>query len=91
MELATLLIVAALRGIRAGGVFTVDGNPDEGDVEDPTGYDPHRDVVREGKRRMIEVGLDAIVRLAAQGPRAHRRQEEGTDMASRTCAERALL
>ena len=50
MELATLLIVAALRGIRAGGIFTVDGNPAEGDPEDPTGYDPHRDVVREGNR-----------------------------------------
>ena len=35
MELATLLIVAALRGVRAGGVFTVDGNPAEGDPEDP--------------------------------------------------------
>jgi hypothetical protein len=44
----------------------VDGNPAEGDPEDPTGYDPHRDVVIEGKRRMIEVGLDAITRLAAR-------------------------
>jgi uridine phosphorylase len=67
MELATLLIVAALRGIRAGGIFTADGNPAEnGDPQDPGVYDPHRDVVREGKERMIEVGLDAINRLAAQ-------------------------
>lgn len=66
MELATLLIIAALRGVRAGGIFTVDGNPAEGDVEDPTGYDPHRGVVLDGKRRMIEVGLDAVVRLAAR-------------------------
>jgi uridine phosphorylase len=66
MELATLLIVAALRGVRAGGIFTVDGNPAEGDVENPAGYDPHRDVVLDGKRRMIEVGLDAISRLAAR-------------------------
>lgn len=66
MELATLLIVASLRGIRAGGIFTVDGNPAEGDPEDPRVYDPHRDVVREGKERMIEVGLDAITRLAAR-------------------------
>ena len=56
MELATLLIVASLRGLRAGGIFTVDGNPAEGDPEDPRVYDPHRDVVREGKERMIEVG-----------------------------------
>ena len=64
MELAALLIVAALRGVRAGGIFTVDGNPSEGDPEDARVYDPHRDVVREGKERMIEVGLDAIKRLA---------------------------
>ena len=49
MELAALLIVAALRGIRAGGIFTVDGNPSEGDPEDARTYNPHRDVVREGK------------------------------------------
>lgn len=66
MELAALLIVAALRGVRAGGIFTVDGNPAEGDPEDPRVYEPHRDVVREGKERMIEVGLDAISRLAAR-------------------------
>jgi len=74
MEFATLLIIAALRGVRAGGVFTVDGNPAEGDPEDPRVYDPHRDVVREGKERMIDVGLDAIKRLASRdaGP------EEGT-------------
>jgi uridine phosphorylase len=66
MELATLLIVAALRGVRAGGILTVDGNPAEGDPEDPRVYDPHRDVVRDGKQRMIEVGLDAIGRLASQ-------------------------
>ena len=65
MELATLLIVAAIRGVRAGGIFTVDGSPGEGDPEDARVYDPHRDVVREGKERMIEVGLDAITRLAS--------------------------
>lgn len=66
MELAALLIVAALRGARAGGVFTVDGNPAEGDPQDARVYDPHRDVVRHGKERMIDVGLDAVVRLAAR-------------------------
>jgi uridine phosphorylase len=75
MELATLLIVAALRGVRAGGIFTVDGNPAEGDPEDPKGYDPHRQVVWDGKRRMIEVGLDAITRLAARD----RGQDGGND------------
>jgi uridine phosphorylase len=66
MELAALLIVAALRGLRAGGIFTVDGNPSEGDPEDARIYDPHRDVVREGQERMIEVGLDAITRLVSR-------------------------
>jgi uridine phosphorylase len=76
MELAALLIVAALRRVRAGGIFTVDGNPSEGDPEDARIYNPHRDVVREGKERMIEVGLDAIVRLASRDAGA--RPEEGT-------------
>lgn len=73
MELATLLVVAGLRGIRAGGIFTVDGNPSE----EATGaeYDPHRPVVEEGKQRMIEVGLDAISRLA----RADRPADRGAD------------
>jgi uridine phosphorylase len=66
MELAALLIVAALRRVRAGGIFTVDGNPSEGDPEDARIYNPHRDVVREGKERMIEVGLEAIKRLASR-------------------------
>jgi uridine phosphorylase len=66
MELAALLVVAALRGVRAGGIFTVDGNPAEGDPEDARIYNPHREVVREGKERMIEVGLDAITRLASR-------------------------
>lgn len=69
MELATLLVVAGLRGVRAGGIFTVDGNP----AEEATGaeYDPHRPVVEQGKQHMIEVGLDAITHLAAGDRAAH--------------------
>jgi uridine phosphorylase len=65
MELATLLIVAALRGVRAGGAFTVDGNPAEAE-KSIYDYNPHRQVVDEGKQRMVTVGLDAAVRLARQ-------------------------
>lgn len=67
MELATLLVVAGLRGIRAAGIFTVDGNPSE----ESTGaeYNPHRPVVERGKQRMIEVGLDALHRLAVADTR----------------------
>ena len=63
MELAVLAIVGALRGLRVGGIFTVDGNEEAGD--DMTGYNPHREVVAQGKERMIEVALDAVTRLAA--------------------------
>jgi uridine phosphorylase len=62
MELATLLIIAALRGVRAGGAFTVDGNPAE--EQSVNEYNPHRPVVDEGKQRMVTVGLDAAVRLS---------------------------
>jgi uridine phosphorylase len=65
MELATLLIVAALRGVRAGGAFTVDGNPAE-EEKSIYDYNPHRPVVDEGKQRMVTAGLEAAVRLARQ-------------------------
>lgn len=66
LELATLLVIAGLRGARAGGIFTIDGNPGE-DGAEAFDYNPHRPIVEEGKRRMIAVGLDAILRLAASG------------------------
>ena len=62
MELAVLAIVGALRGLRVGGIFTVDGNEESGD--DMTGYNPHKEVVAQGKERMIEVALEAVSRLA---------------------------
>jgi uridine phosphorylase len=62
MELATLLIVASLHGVQAGGIFTSDGNLTE--EADPTEYDPHRTVVREGVTTMLEIALDALTRLA---------------------------
>jgi uridine phosphorylase len=61
MELATLLIIASLHGARAGGIFTSDGNLTE--EADPTEYDPHRNVVQEGVRTMLKIGLDALARL----------------------------
>ena len=62
MELAALLIVAALHGIRAGGILTVDGNPTRG-PQDMSNYDPHRTVVTEGKARMLQLALAALVSL----------------------------
>lgn len=62
MELATLLIIAALHGARAGGIFTSDGNMTE--EADMTEYDPHRSVVEDGVSTMLKIALDALARLA---------------------------
>jgi len=64
MELAALLVTAGLKGIRAGGVLVVDGNPL---TTTSQGYDPHRDVVRAGVQAAIEVSLDALHDLDAEG------------------------
>ncbi|MEL7643121.1 MAG: nucleoside phosphorylase [bacterium] len=65
MELATLLVMAGLNKVRAGGIFTSDGNLTE--ESDPEIYDPHRRVVIEGKAKMIKVALDALAALAEEG------------------------
>jgi uridine phosphorylase len=62
MELATLLIIAGLHGVRAGGIFTSDGNLTE--EADPMEYDPHRSVVEAGVSTMLKIALDALARLA---------------------------
>lgn len=62
MELATLLVIASIKRVRAGGIFVVDGNPNEsaGDMAD---YNPHRDQVEHAKDTAIEVALDALYAL----------------------------
>jgi uridine phosphorylase len=62
MELATLLIIASMYGVRAGGIFTSDGNMTK--ESDPMAYDPHRTVVKEGVDKMIKIALEALVRLS---------------------------
>ena len=60
MEVATLLVIASLNNIKAGAIATVDGNPlkwNEGN------YDPHGTIVAEGKKRMLKIGLEAIIKL----------------------------
>jgi uridine phosphorylase len=59
MELAALFIIAAMHGIRTGGILTVDGNPTQA-AEDMSDYDPHRRVVVEGKARMLEIALAVL-------------------------------
>lgn len=63
MELSALLVHAGRGGLRAAGVLVVDGNAAD-DHPDPTTYDPHRDVVRAGVQRGIEVALNALVALS---------------------------
>lgn len=67
MELATLLIIASLRKIRAGGIFAADGNPNEAVSENMSDYDPHRDVVAQAKGTMIEIALEALLKLSQPG------------------------
>lgn len=62
MEYAPLLIMASLQKVRAGGIFTSDGNLSS--EPDPHDYNPHRQVVEEGKLKMIQITLDALVKLS---------------------------
>ena len=62
MELATLLIIAGLHGVQAGGIFTSDGNLTR--KADRMEYNPHRNVVEEGVSTMLKIALDALARLA---------------------------
>ena len=60
MELTALLVMAGIRGIRAGGILVSDGNPTKSkDAE----YNPHRSIVEEGVGKSIEVALGAIEHL----------------------------
>jgi len=61
MECSTLFVIASLRGIKAGGIATIDGNPlkwQEGN------YDPHGEKVTKGKGRMLKIALDAMSALS---------------------------
>lgn len=62
MEAAALFVVAALHGLKSGGIFAVDGNPTRA-AEDMSEYDPHRQVVAEGVDRILRVALRALVRV----------------------------
>jgi uridine phosphorylase len=60
MARATLLVFAALKGLRAGGVLVVDGNATV-DNTDPASYNPHRRVVVDAVARGGAVALDTLV------------------------------
>jgi uridine phosphorylase len=63
MELATLCIISSLHRIRCGGIFVADGNPNQTADANMGDYDPHREVVEQAKGKMIEIALEALVRL----------------------------
>ena len=59
MELSVLLVLAGLRGVAAGGIFAIDGNPlASADMKE---YSPHRDLVRDASDAAVRAGLDALV------------------------------
>lgn len=60
MECSALFVIASLRGIKAGAIATVDGNPLKWDKGD---YDPHGEKVTKGKERMLKIALEAIAEV----------------------------
>jgi uridine phosphorylase len=65
MEFATLLVIASMYGVRAGGIFASDGNLTR--EVDPLAYDPHRSAVREGVDQMLRIALEALARMGKGG------------------------
>ncbi|MCR8655788.1 nucleoside phosphorylase [Paenibacillus endoradicis] len=61
MEIASLYVIASLRGIRAGAIVALDGYADSDLAE---GYDPHTNVVSDAVEREIKAALEAMVKLA---------------------------
>ena len=58
MEVATLLTIAGIRGIRAGAILNVDNYIFERET-----YLPDRDVVHQGTARMLQIVLDTIIQV----------------------------
>jgi len=58
MEVATLFCIASLRGIKAAGLFAVDGNQMAGD------YDPHGEKCANGKKAMLTAAIECASKLS---------------------------
>lgn len=58
MEVASLLVIASLNNIKAAAIATVDGNP----LNDAA-YNPYVNKVFEGKKRMLKIGLEAMLKM----------------------------
>lgn len=61
MELSVLLVLGALHGFEAGGVFAIDGNPLAAADTAMSGYDPDRDVVARAVDAALTTALRALV------------------------------
>lgn len=61
MEAAALFVVAALHAVAAGAILAIDGNPLAEEDTDMSGYDPHRQVVRDAVDRMLEIAFDSLI------------------------------
>ena len=59
-----LLVLAQMYGARAGGILTTDGNLVRDKNPNMSDYDPHREVVAEGKEQMLVIALEALAALA---------------------------
>jgi len=62
MEVSTLLVVASIRGIRAGACVNIDNYIFERELSNK--YEPNRDIVHQGTYRMIHIALDAAAKLS---------------------------
>ncbi len=62
MELSVVLVLAGLRGVSAGGVFAIDGNPVAS--ADMSEYAPHRELVRDAADTAVRAGLAALTASA---------------------------
>jgi uridine phosphorylase len=61
MEYAPLLVQAGVHGVKAGGIFTADGSPEE--EKDAWDYNPNQQIVTDAKEVMLKVALDALAKL----------------------------
>ncbi|NMR19253.1 nucleoside phosphorylase [Cellulomonas fimi] len=61
MEIAPLLVIAALHGVQAGAVLAIDGNPLAEHDPSMAGYQPFREIVHEAVAGALDTALNALV------------------------------
>ena len=61
-EVAGLLVVASLHGVKAGAILTVDAPAFE--LVGVEGYQPDEEALKQAQAKQIEIALDAIIKIA---------------------------